>query len=190
MDSYRIFFSTIGSPSDEIPIWEFYVDNVEVVAGILAASVGIIEDLNAGIGTLTNLGTSYYNVDSDVDVSKYRVLSDIPEENIRLDSIIPAGYYGIWLKGSKRFHYSLYIFRTNTFFQGIITICSTFEVDFRNYIYGFPFDKYGTQYALSGYIMAQYQYAIDAPDIDDIEQEEEDNETINEPLARTDDMIL
>ena len=66
---------------------------------------------------------------------------------------------------------------------------ATFEVDFRNYLYGFPFDFRGNKYALGNYIMTPDQIAVDAPDIDDIEQEEETDENINEPLARSDDII-
>ena len=94
------------------------------------------------------------------------------------------------MKGTKRFYYSLYAFQTNSFFQGVVSICNAFEVDFRNYIYGFPFDKFGNQYALDNYVMSPYQIAQDAPDLDDVEEEERDDENIIEPLARTDDMIL
>jgi hypothetical protein len=38
--------------------------------------------------------------------------------------------------------------------------------------------------------MAPYQIAQDAPDLDDIEEEERDNENIIEALARTDDIVV
>jgi hypothetical protein len=56
-------------------------------------------------------------------------------------------------------------------------------------MYAFPFDATGKQYALSGYIMAPEQVAVDAQDIDDIEEQEEADENINEPLARTGDIV-
>lgn len=182
MDSYRIFFAAIGSRR---VIWELYLDDIELLVGMLAVGTGIIEDLNA-----SSTRERYY-VDSDADVSLFRLLPDVPEDIVRSSSAgqIKPGYYGIWLKGMKRFHYSLYTFRTNSFFQGIVSMAATFNVDFRNYLYGFPFDMNGNQYALSGYIMTSDQVGVDAPDLDDIEEEEEDDENINEPLSRTDDII-
>lgn len=178
---YKLFFRSTNS---ETPIWELSVDDVELLVGMLAAGMGIMDDLNA------NSKFVQYYVDSDADVSSYRLLADIPEELTRSLSTqrLQQGDYGIWLKGSTRFVYSLYRFTTNRFFQGIVSICNTFKVDFRNYLYGFPFDSSGNQYSLSGYVMAPYQIGVDAPDIDDIEEEEEDDENINEPLARTDDI--
>lgn len=178
---YRLFFASTNSKN---PIWELYVDDIELLAGMLAGGIGIMDDLNASSNSIE------YYIDSDADVSTYRLLNDVPEEMLRSSSVGRLGdnEYGIWLKGSKRFVYSLYVLKTNKFFQGIVSICNAFQVDFRNYLYGFPFDKYGNQYALSGYVMAPNLIAVDAPDIDDIEEEEEDDENINQPLTRTDEI--
>jgi len=185
MGSYRLFFAIIGSTE---PIWDVTIDDIELLAGMLAVGTGIIEDLNS---VLTYATSVQYYVDSDTDVSDFRLLPDISEDNLRSNSLrkLSTKQYGIWLKGRRRFYYSLYTFRTNTFFQGIVSMANTFGVDFRNYLYGFPFDAYGNLYALGDYIMAPDQIAIDAPDIDDFEQDEEDDENIIEPLARTDDII-
>lgn len=179
---YRIFLMETNSNSK---IWEVVVDNVELLAGMLAASVGIIYDLNS------ELKFQEYYLDSNADVSYFRLLNNIIEDNVKISSEgrLREEQYGIWLRGSRAFHYSLYTFQTNFFFQGIISICNMFGVDFRNYIYGFPFDGNGKQYALANYSMAQYQIGQDAPDIDDVEEEEADDENIIEPLARTDDII-
>lgn len=167
------------------PIWSLTIDNEELLAGMLAAGIGIMDDLNASVNDVN------YYVDSTIDVSHFRLLDNVPEEALRYNSInkIQEGHYGIWLKGSKRFYYNLYTFQTNAFFQGIISICDKFGVDFRDYIYGFPFDAAGNQYALGGYVMAPSRIGVDAFDLDDIEPEEAYDENINEPLARTDDII-
>jgi len=181
IEMYRIIFATVGSRK---PIWQVEIDDIEIVAGMLAAGMGIMDDLNAE-------SKETYYIDSNTDVSEFRLEVDIDEEYLSSKSVnkLEEGEIGIWLKGSRRFVYSLYRFRTNGFFQGIISVCNTFGVDFRNYIYGFPFDRYGRQYSLGGYVMAPYQIGVDAPDIDDIEEEEEGNENIIEPLARTDDIL-
>lgn len=179
---YRVFFTEQQSNT---LIWEFYVDDIEIVVGMLAVGVAITKEIN---DRETNKD---YLIDSDEDVSNYRILVDVLEDYLTVSTInkIEGDEFGVWLASNKRFTYSLYRFRTNTFFQGIISICSTFNVDFRNYLFGYPFDKEYNQYALSGYIMAPYTDAYDVPDMDDYEEDEQDDENILEPLRRTDDII-
>lgn len=185
MSTHRIFFATVDGDDNHTVIWEAYLNNLELLAGMLAAGLGIMDDINATSTTL------YYYVDSDADVSHFRLLNDVPEDATRYNSLdgLEETQYGIWLKGSKRFYYNLYAFQTNAFFQGIVSMANAFGVDFRNYIYGFPFDTLGKQYSLSGYVMAPYQVAVDPFDLDDIEEEEEDNENILNPFERTGDII-
>lgn len=200
MEPYRIFLAETDSPT---AIWELHFKDIELIAGMLAAGVGILSDLNSesnynhqafpddGSRIASNSKSMEYYLDSDADVSDFRLDSNVMEDNLSFASVgqLANGEYGIWLRSNRPFHYDLYRFSTNSFFQGIVTICNAFGVDFRNYIYGFPFDGHGNQYALSGYVMSQYQVGQDAPDIDDIEEEEAGDENINEPFARTDDII-
>jgi len=186
MESYlpsKYNFFLIEGKSKQV-VWNFEVNNIELLAGMLAAAIGIMDDLNQ------EFSTDYY-VDSDADVSAFRLIHDVAENEIRnkTSGRLKYGQYGLWLKGSTRFYYNLYAFETNYFFQGIISICNSFKVDFRNYIYGFPFDGNGKQYALANYVMAPYQISQDAFDLDDIEEEEAYDENIINPLARTDDII-
>lgn len=185
MSTHRIFFATVDEYDQHTVIWEAYLNNLELLAGMLAAGLGIMDDINA---TSDNL---YYYVDSDADVSEFRLLNGVPEEAMRSNSLgnLENNKYGIWMKSGDRFYYNLYAFRTNAFFQGVVSMANAFGVDFRNYIYGFPFDNTGKQYSLSGYVMAPDQVAIDAFDIDDIEEEEEDDENILNPFERTDDIV-
>ena len=166
-------------------LWSLQIDDIELVAGMLAAGMGIMDDLN-----YENKSGRHY-IDSDVDVSEFRISNDIIEDKIMINTcgVLENGEYGLWMKGNRRPYYNLYRFHTSSFFQGIITICNSFGVDFRNYIYGFPFDGHGNQYALGNYVMAQNQITQDAPDLDDIEDEERDDENIIEPLARTEIII-
>lgn len=190
LSPYTVFFA---NNIDKNPLWSMEINDIELVAGILAGSAGIIDDLN-----YETKGITYY-IDSDADVSNFRLVNSIPEEEIpgntcgkiacsngtcNVLGCPEPGQYGIWMNSGKKFHYSLYAFRKASFFQGIVTICNAFGVDFRDYIFGLPFDAEGNQYALSGYVMTSYQIGQDAPDLNDVEEEEKDDENIIEPLKK------
>jgi hypothetical protein len=161
-------------------IWSVEVDNLELLVGMLAVGVVIVEELNKG-----------YYMTTNVDVSKYRLLREIEHDNIQMASKdkLYDDEYGMWIKSNIEPYYNLYKFNTNYFFQGVISMCNTFSVDFFDYIYGFPFDGYGNLYALSGYNMTSYLVVQDVFDLDDVEEEEKDDENIIQPLERTDDII-
>jgi len=175
--TYTLF---LGDTITREVLWSLQSSNLELIAGMLAAGAGIMDDTN-----YINDKTQYY-VDSNADVSSFRIVDSIREEDINSNlcgKLLP-GQRGIWLHSGTRFYYSLYGFRTAYFFQGIISICNSFGVDFRNYIYGLPFDGEGNQYALSDYVMVPFQLVQDAPDLDDVEEEEADNENIIETLHK------
>lgn len=187
---YTVFFANNG---DNTAIWSIKVDDIELVAGMLAGGLAIMDDVN-----YNEKGVTYY-IDTDVDVSDFRLVNSIREEEIPNNTCAKilcnntvcnilncpqSGQYGLWMNSGRRFYYSLYTFRKSSFFQGIISICNAFGVDFRNYIFGLPFDRDGNQYALSNYVMTPYQIAQDAPDLDDIDEEEKDDENIIEPLIK------
>ncbi len=91
--------------NNNVKFWNLDINNIELVAGILAASIGILKDINQKIGDLS----SEYYLDSNVDVSRFLILRDIPEDEIIINTpghIIP-GYYGLWMNGSKSFHYTI-----------------------------------------------------------------------------------
>lgn len=180
LNSYSLW---LADPNSGKIAWSVQSKDIELVAGMLAAGIGIMDDLN------TEQGTQYY-VDSDADVSAYRLVDSITEGLIEANTCgrLQSGQYGLWMKSYRRFYYNLYGFTKPSFFQGIVSMCNSFEVDFRNYIYGLPFDRNGKQYALSGYVMTDYRVAQDAPDLDDVEEEEQDDENIIEPLPRDDEL--
>lgn len=180
--NYALFFAQGDSPD---PIWSVELDDIELLAGMLAGSVGIISDLNQ------NDAIGGYYLDCDADISSYRLAAEISEYDIKNKIVVylEEGQFGVWLKGERRSHYGLYVFQTNSFFQGFVSICNTFEVDFRDYLYGYPFDRNGDLYIMSNYVMVPYNIVQDAFDLDDLEAEEADDENIIEILHRTDDII-
>jgi hypothetical protein len=180
--SYILSFNMCQGNTPIKILWNITLNNIELVAGMLAGGIGIMEDLNRSLSD----NKITYCFDSSTDVSSFRKSNNISEDDIlynTYNTLIP-GQYGIWLKGSKRFYYNYYIFQTNKFFQGIISICNAFGVDFRDYIYGFPFDVKGNKYALGGYAMTSSQVGLDVPDLDDVEEENRDNENAIELLHK------
>ena len=178
---YTVFLAEKNSNAE---IWSLRLNNIELIAGILAASIGIMENLNFEMNNM-NTGFQYY-LDTDADVSNFRLLRDIPEINTSFNTPgrIKPQHYGVWMAGSKRFYYNLFTFKTNSFFQGILTICNALNVDFRDYMYEFPFDDMGNRYTLQDYNLKIMQLAEDAIYLDDISEEERDNENLQEPLRK------
>lgn len=165
--------------------WTFDSDNRELIAGMLFVGWGILDDLNVD-------EEIRYTVVSNLNIDDFIRKSEVSEEEIRenMCSILPNDKYGIWLKGTRRFVYNLYGFSTAHFMQGVISMCHTLQVDFRNYILGYPFDETGKQYTLRDYNMTPHLLAQDAPDLDDEDEERADDENVIEPLARTDDIVV
>lgn len=184
---YTIFLNqhNIKSETADRIIWSSTIQDLELLAGMLSISSALTYDLQS------NNTEFEYNLDCNDDVSQFRLLHNIKEQDVFRASgnILIDSKYGIWIRGAARGLYDLYGFRTNTFFQGIISICHKFQVDFRNYIFGLPFDRYGNQYTLEDYIMVPFQVVQDAPDLEDIDAEEYDDENQLQLLERTDEII-
>lgn len=160
---------------NDIPIWSKEVGDTELIAGMLAAAAPIMDDLD-----------NEYYLDTSADISYYRVINSVDENGIyRYTSFYPPeGIFFIWMRSSVAYEYSLYAFGSDKFFKGIISICNHFAVDFRNYIYGLPYDNNGNQYSIAGYELIPYSVVWTVPDLDDIEEQEKDDENIIEPLKK------
>lgn len=174
MQLYSVYLGKIDT--DKV-VWNLKIEDLETIAGILAGTLSILK----------NLERIECYIDTDADVSKFRLFDNIPEYNITKYSfteIFSDMKYAIWMPSYNKDQYSLYTFNTSKFFQGILTICESFKVDFRDYIYGMPFDKNGIRYTLYGHTMVPYDVAEDAPDLSDVEEEEADDENILEPLKK------
>lgn len=186
--SYDVFFGRVpisqfsDSSIDEKKyntIWTKKVSDIEIVAGMLAASVRIVYEMNQGSKDYL------YFVDSNADVSKYRLLNNIHERQIKNHSFNNLKNYAVWMTSQKPSHYDLYEFLTPAFFFGVITLCSFFDTDFTDYLFKFPFDSEGRQYSLPGYHQVDNFDTLNQTfDLNDIEDEEEDDENIIEPLGK------
>lgn len=176
-----------GEATSGQEIERFPVSGLELIAGMLAAGAGITEILN-----YEHRPRLYY-LTSTADVSPFRLEQEIEESAMAIHTVnrLKPNQRGIWVASAKRFRYNLYGFTDPSFFQGLISICDHFKIDFRTIIYGQIFDAEGNQYALEDYQMTDYQIAMDVPDLDDDgpdyystteEKEAEEDENIITPL--------
>ena len=176
---YTIYFVDNISKTEA---WRFTVNNLELLAGIIAGSIGILNDYNFAINDNNESSKKEYGLDTNLDISRFRLKKYITSKDIKLyNGIIKPGHYGIWLKSNTPFHYDLYTFETIQFFNGILKISEMLNVDFRKYIYGSPFDYLGREYI----DFDIKEIAIDVPDRQyEIEEEERGNENVIELLRK------
>jgi hypothetical protein len=156
---------------------------VDLLAGMVAASIGILDEYNFAINDNDNRSIKKeYSLNTDIDISQYRILHNISEREISLHGgKIAYGFYGVWLRSKIQYHYDLYTFKTNDFFQGIINFCQMLNVDFRSYMYNSPIDSSGN----SLFDLKIKELAIDVPDRQyEILEEERGNENVIEPLTK------
>ena len=157
-------------------VWSYEIGDAEMIAGMAAVSIPMLAKINQREDT-------EYLIDTDLDLSKFRQVRYSPENKISKISKLRFKY-GIWLKSIDNYTYSLYSFNTNKFFQGIISMCVSFKMGFRPYMYGFPFDRNGVPHVLSGYVMNEdWRFGVVALDSDDKETNRDDDENLLVPLV-------
>lgn len=160
-----------------------------LIAGIIAGGIVMVQEINRDSEGKNE--DVKYEIDTDADIADYRLAEEIPEEETEsvtdrylLHKMLGENEYGIWIKSVKKFHYNLYKFSDASFMQGLITISNSMNMDFRKYIYKKIFNRNKEYFVLEDYVMSQDLIVVDAPDIDDIEEEEMDNENMIEPLRK------
>jgi hypothetical protein len=156
-------------------VWSQLLDDVELLAGILAAGIKLVSDLSKE----SNL--EYY-IFSNVDVFSYRKESYFSSDRIKdyKNDKISEGEYGIWVSSEINDQYHLYKFNLPVFFKGIIFLCESFKIDYKDYIYSMPFDYMNEKYEFIGYYMLNYNgNAAIIPSIPEDEEEEEDKDDEN-----------
>jgi hypothetical protein len=123
-------------------IWQLLSDDIELIAGMVAASIGIF-----GLSFLP------YYLETTADISSIRLLRGVSDFDVAFISCnrIPVGKYGLWVKAETKNCFSLYCFSTSSFYQGFITMCNACGVDFRSYCHGLAFDHDNKLNSLEGY---------------------------------------
>ena len=177
---YSIRFIEKNSKTDA---WSFSVNNIELLSGMIAGSIGILNDYNYLINNNNKKSPKKeYYLDTDIDISKFRLQKYITGDDISLyGGDIKPNHYGIWLSSDVPFHYNLYTFKTVNFLQGIIKIARMLNVDIKEYIYDSPFDYFGEKLI----DMSIDEIAINVPDRHcEILEEQKDNENMIELLHK------
>ena len=177
---YSIHFIEKNHKTDA---WRFSVNNIELLSGMIAGSIGILDDYNYIINNNNKkLPKKEYYLDTDVDISEFRLQKYITRDDIPLyENNIKPNYYGIWLRSDMPYHYNLYTFKTVDFLQGIIKIAGMLNVDLKEYIYDSPFDYLGKKLI----DMSIDEIAINVPDRHcEILEEQKDNEKMIELLHK------
>lgn len=185
---YKIYLREKVSQTE---YWSVSIDNIELVAGMLAAGISILDNINYSINNKPNSFSHnlQYYFDSNVDVSYFCLLNKIAEEDIPTKSIgqVKGSNLGIWMKSETRFFYNLYSYQSSKFIDGIYSICNAFNVDYRFCIYELPFNINYQSYPLPGYENVSKQIFIipqENDGLDDVKEEEENNENLIEPLNK------
>lgn len=162
------------------PVWTDAYDDMELVAGLLAAGTSLVNTINS------SLRQSQYAVESNMDLNPFLVHRNVREDDLNKTSCnaLNRGEYGVWLQSARVGSYDLYRFRNTSFLQGMVSMFTAFQVDFRDYLWGLPFNSQLKKLIMYGYIMTSDQMAIDTPDLDDVDEEDADNENIIEPLTK------
>jgi hypothetical protein len=157
--------------------WRQQVDDDNVLAGMLALGVAIIGESNR------TAAEELFVIDSNIDVSEYRRYRHVREGDIesRSSTALTDDEIGLWIKSDLFGYYSLYVFNTLSFVDGVMEMGSLFFVNVQDYIYGVPFNTFGI---FPTVFRVPTTVAEDSPDLDDVEEEWADDENILEPLKK------
>lgn len=143
--------------------WTIKHDEKELIAGIASILLALRDEIICS-----------------ADLSEFLVSMNKKQEEIKM---IGVEDYGVWIKSYDKYFYNMYRFKSYYFFQGILTVCNAYGIDFRDYIYGYMFDKNGEQFVLNGYNMIPSTISTDI-DETEINDEDIDNEKISVPLVK------
>src|SRR5436853_3777245 len=101
----------------------------DVVAGMLAGAI-------IKFDTIDSLLIDNINVDNiPLTLEEYIIITRFePSDIYKPDN----GYYGWWISKNAELYY-LYQFQNTDFIRGFISICQSYNVDFRDFIAGLPF---------------------------------------------------
>jgi len=177
-----------GNIGEGILYFSYYSNDLEMLAGMAAVLLPILSDLNDDdYGN----GIHRYQLHSTGNLQKYRLKRHLREADISTTVLKLAATDKVWwIRNQSEFFYDAYVFTSSSFLQGLFTIFNYFGADYRNYLYGLPYDGLLNVLELPEYgIVASNIFASDAPDIDDIEAEEADDENVIGGFERSDEII-
>lgn len=179
MFKIKIFISKMSTYTVSISdnkgniIWNQLVEDLDLLSGMLAAGIKIISILNK---------KHEYTIYSNIDVSSHRIESYFEKEDIitYTNDKLSEGEYGLWVASDVENQYHLYKFTLPVFFKGIIYMCESFKVDYKDYIFSTPFDYMDNKYEFTGYYMLDYNgYITNIPSVPESQEDEPDKDDEN-----------
>ena len=123
----------------------------DTIAGLIIAGLMLIQEIqdeNAiGLYFLLSQNNLIFEIKDPIDFES-DLIQEYAQEKDTIIFIYPNKKYGIWIaRYGDSDYYDLVTFNNaNEFMQGFITMCNYFQVDFRKYILGPPFDSKGIEY--------------------------------------------
>jgi len=171
-------------------VWKIKITDSELLNGIIAGGQWLIKEINKysekNKYNKEKVNLIWYennknNKKSKVEAVKYNMDED---EISTFKCVDLPKTYGLWIKNDHNALYNLYTFNKSSFIQGVLSICNYFKYDFRDIIYGFPFNKFHEQFGMSNYLLISSSVIVNIPDLNDIDDENMDNENFLEPLKK------
>lgn len=174
-------------------LWKYESNDLEEIAGMACISLAILKELNKDNYTPVS-------VKSNTSLKQFRVINNHPSELLEqydckdkdseefeiCNTIFTAvgNNVGIWVNsGSNReIGYSLYVFKTMSFINGMIKFSELFNEDFRSYVYDTPFLADSTEYKIENYEFKKRVHRV-IPIDTEVEEDEAGDDNIQNPYA-------
>lgn len=174
-------------------LWKYESSDIEEIAGMACIALPILKEINKDNYTPVF-------IKSNTNLKQFRVINNHPSElleqyncrdedsdEFEICNIIFTAVQdnvGIWVNsGSNRdIGYSLYIFKTMSFINGMIKFSELFNDDFRSYVYDVPFTSDGKEYIINNYEFKKRVHRV-IPIDTEVEEDEAGDDNIQNPYA-------
>jgi len=135
-----LIYDSISLVKDNVYIFTFSGKfSRDLIVGMISGIISIISDLKDNIYVELKIGANRINIENKYDIEHYfreYIIVSNPKIYGSLDTYQyqpKNNMYGLWIKSSiYKSEYTLYQFETAEFLQGLITICDSFQIDFRD----------------------------------------------------------
>src|SRR5690606_25548483 len=122
------------------PYFVYHDNDITLLAGMAAILLPLLADLNNEAYRGQEI-TKHYQLHCNISLQPFRMKRQLPEAEISSTALrLSPDNMVQWMRNQSEFFYDAYVFTSLSFLQGIFTMCNYFAADYRNYIYGLPYD--------------------------------------------------